>query len=110
LKNHIRPSSGLSNPTLYTAPTRSGGINPDCIRNCSPSFNSADSSTDHGTTVVFNHHESPHASTPTTHTGIVIRNMLTPAARNAVSSFARCSFPSTNINDTSSASGSTSAR
>ena len=44
------------------------------------------------------------------HTGASSRPQPPPAARIAVSSFARCNFPRVNINDTSNASGSTTVR
>ena len=53
-----------------------------------------DSSTDHGTTSVFNHQESPQQTNPTAQTGAIIRPKPTPAARNAVSSVDRCNRPS----------------
>ena len=106
----MRCAAGLSKPTLLTAPTRSGGNVRACRRNSNPSFSERDSSTDHGTTVAFNHQDSAHANTPTSQTGASNRPKPTPAARIAVSSFARCNFPRVNSNDTRSASGSTTVR
>ena len=108
MRNQTRRASGWSKATLNTAPTRSAGsARAVWCRNSSSSRNARDSSTDQGTTAVLSHQDNPQQASPTSHTGAVIRANPIPAARSAVSSLARCSFPSTKSRETSSESGST---
>ena len=95
LKNHIRRASGLSNPTLKTAPIRSGRSCWASLLNWKPSFMSRDFSTDQGTTVALSHHERPQHRIPTTQIGAMSLVNPTPAARMAVISLALWSLPRT---------------
>jgi len=63
-----------------------------------------------GTMTELSHQATPQARTPTNQTGAISRRNPTPAARIAVSSFARCILVRVKSRETSRADGSTIAR